>query len=400
MKSDKKHPAGASTNNGSNHRRFQLKDSDGRPRMRVLITGMFLAALFASMAGAQEAAPDAKTLLKSMAQVYAGCTSYEDDGVFIVRYIGDGGSHSGLHFHTAFRRQTYSQFEYYNGEPIVGKMKDQRAVQRNTSGVWSWSGEAKEKKAESSLEAALVAATNEFGKTACVLPGLLLPSEIQGRKFTDDSDWTFLPDEEEWSRKCYRLTHTASDGATETLWIDKKSRLLLRRDETCAIQGKPGVAKVEQETHYYRARLNGRISDWIRDPTQKISNGSERARASEELFKAGISVLIFGWLFTVVSLLIMFLVGISLGTDSSESKEDSTFRGNLRIVRFCALMGTGAGIPCGMMGLIVLGRMFAGPEGAQYGMFGPVVGPPIGFVVGLIIGLATVISKAAPQRTR
>lgn len=38
------------------------------------------------------------------------------------------------------------------------------------------------------------------------------------------------------------------DGASETLWIDKTSSLLIRIDETLDLQGRPGPSEMEQTT--------------------------------------------------------------------------------------------------------------------------------------------------------
>jgi len=227
-----------------------MKHIGGKSRRYALVAGVTGCMLYAATGSATEAAPDAMTVLKEMARVYSNCKTYQDTGACVTKYVGDNPVEKKLEFRTAFRRPTDFRFEYSQTAGTMPAMGNRKIVQRDPSGTRSWWSLSKKKQDESSLGMALAAATGVSDKTAHTVPRLLLPTEIRGRTFVDDAAWTLLTDAEESGHACHRVTHTLRDGASETLWIDKTSSLLIRIDETLDLQGRPGPSKMEQTTLY------------------------------------------------------------------------------------------------------------------------------------------------------
>ncbi len=171
----------------------------------------------------------AQQILDKMAAAYATCKSYRDSGVVTNDFGPRPGSgatyprHVDVKpFRTAFVRPDLFRFEYDNPTPeksyiIWAKRGDVR--------TWWYVKPGVEK--QPSLGEAVAGATGVSSGSAHIIPSLLLPDRIGGRKLTAMTDLKRLPDEVVEQTLCFKLEGKYVNRPT-TLWLEKADFLLVR----------------------------------------------------------------------------------------------------------------------------------------------------------------------------
>jgi hypothetical protein len=172
--------------------------------------------------------PTAEEILGRMAKAYAECKTYRDSGV--VRTVirrDEGDLEEELQFDTAFVRP--GRFRFVYSEQASGSAASY-IVWRQDGDVRSWCRFARSAEPPKSLNLALAAATGVSQGVAHVIPALLLPKEIGGRKLTHLTEVWRIEDAEADDVPCFRVEGLYADSPM-TIWIDKATHLVRRIDE-------------------------------------------------------------------------------------------------------------------------------------------------------------------------
>ena len=172
----------------------------------------------------------ARQVLERMAEAYAECESYRDEGIVKIVFISDDGERvTERPFSTAVIRSDRFRFQFED-RARIGRTT-QYIVHADNTGVRTWWTIRPGVEVEDSLAMALAGATGVSGGSAHTIPALLLPDEISGRRLTDMIAPEFLADDEIDDRRCYRIQGTFGDSLPSTLWIDAETFLVRRIDE-------------------------------------------------------------------------------------------------------------------------------------------------------------------------
>ncbi len=227
-----------------------------RHSLPLILTLMFLC--LAVGARAQGRRPDARTVVRKMAESYAACKSYQDTGVVETIYHEEtGGRIDKMPFKTYFKRPSLLRFEWIDYFP--------RKVGR-TSVVWSdgastftyWEPDKFEK--EEDLSMGIAGATGVSHGAAHTVPRLLLPVGIGGFALTDLKDLTLVGEEVFEGEPCYKITGKHPNGDVHELWISKRDFLL--RKERTETPGLDGESVTEEEIHR-GVKINQPIADEV-----------------------------------------------------------------------------------------------------------------------------------------
>jgi outer membrane lipoprotein-sorting protein len=200
--------------------------------MLTLAACYFIFAAVVRPASADEPEPQAlkaQEVLDRMAKAYAGCKSYHDSGVVTTVFVRAAGNFTEEKpFTTAFVRPDRFRFEYID----KGRGGDERRyiVWRKGKEVQTWWDLRPGVEKPKSLGLALAGATGVSAGSAHVVPALLLPKEVGGRRLTDIREATRVEDAKLGKTMCFCIEGKYGDSPT-TLWIDQKTSLVRRIDE-------------------------------------------------------------------------------------------------------------------------------------------------------------------------
>jgi outer membrane lipoprotein-sorting protein len=171
----------------------------------------------------------AEQILERMAKVYADCKSYRDTGSVKTVFIRTDRTWDGVRpFTTAFVRPDRFRYEFKDqqshGRP------DRFLIWKNGEDVRSW-WDVDPGIQTASLDMAIAGATGVSGGSAHTIPRMLLPKELEGWVLTELEQQQRKEDADLDGVNCYRIEGKARGDPT-TLWIDKKTVLLLRIEQS------------------------------------------------------------------------------------------------------------------------------------------------------------------------
>ena len=130
-------------------------------------------------------------------------------------------------FSTAMVRPHQFRFEYAE----EGKPNSRYVIWRNGRDVRTWWDLIQRSKRGDSLHLALAGAAGISGGSAHTVPALLMPDEVGGRPLTDLEQATRGEDDSFGNQKYFKIEALFA-GDPITIWIDQKSFLVRRVDET------------------------------------------------------------------------------------------------------------------------------------------------------------------------
>jgi outer membrane lipoprotein-sorting protein len=227
----------------------------------------------------EESGLSAEEILHRMGGIYAKCKTYRDSGcVITVLTRAERQDTLKKPFSTAFARPDRFRFEFKSA--LAGSAWRRFIVWRGGMDVRIWWEIRPGIEKVSSLSLALAAATGVSGGSAHIIPVLLMPDSIEGKRLTDLSELSRLTDGKIASVDCYRIKGklvtkdaeidrfrkdlkktTGKDAGPwkngpQTLWIDKSSLLLLRIDTETQFE-----SFREESTTTYEPMIDAQISD-------------------------------------------------------------------------------------------------------------------------------------------
>jgi outer membrane lipoprotein-sorting protein len=216
---------------------------------------------------ADEPKPDAltaKQILDRMAKAYAECKSYRDAGVVKTVIVqADGKWTVEKPFSTVFVRPDRFRFEYTESQ---GGRDLHDIVWRKGKEVQTWWDVKPGIEKAESLGLALAGATGVSSGSAHTVPALLLSDEVGGRRLTDMTEAKRIEDATLQKVDCFRIEGKFGESPM-TLWLDKKTFLVLRIDS----QQKIKDFRIE-ETTTYEPVIDAEIADKMLEfnaPNQK-----------------------------------------------------------------------------------------------------------------------------------
>jgi len=161
-----------------------------------------------------------RQILSRMANVYANCFSYRDEGKVVSTF-------EEISFATVFERPSSFRFEYRRSGPRPDRYIIWRTAPGDAQSWWTVRPETRAQK----MNLAIATATGVSVASSHNIPRLLMPDEVDGFSLGID-DWVDAATSEESvnGRLCYKLSghYPASPGASLTLWIDKETFLVRR----------------------------------------------------------------------------------------------------------------------------------------------------------------------------
>ncbi len=166
--------------------------------------------------------------MDQVAKTYAECKSYKDSGKVTTVYKSADGNRSEVKpFTTAFSRPDRFRFSFH----VQGDSQSRYVVWQNGNEVRTWWDVTSQNERPSSLSMGLAGATGVSSGSAHTIPTLLLPREVSGRKITDVTGMKRIDDAEINGSSCSRIEGKFA-GSPITIWIDKKTSLIRRIDQT------------------------------------------------------------------------------------------------------------------------------------------------------------------------
>ena len=202
-----------------------------------LMFGLASLALFmetpAALAARKGVGPSARQIIARMERAYAGCKSYQDTGLVKILSVATSPEErnytSERPFKTAFVRSGRFRFEFSDkGE--WSRNPRRYIVWRSGESVQTWWDLAEKLETKESLDLALAGATGISGGSAHLIPSMLIPKEVSGRKLSEFTRAWREKDGTLDASACFRVT-LIQDQWWQLLWIDKKSYLVRRIDE-------------------------------------------------------------------------------------------------------------------------------------------------------------------------
>jgi outer membrane lipoprotein-sorting protein len=191
-----------------------------------------------------------RQILARMADVYANCSTYRDEGKVVSRF-------EEISFSTEFERPFRFRFEYTRSAPL----RDRYVIWRTTSGdARSW-WTIRRDLSDQPMNLAIATATGVSAASSHHIPRLLMPDEVDGFSLGLD-DWVdvAVPDEETVNgRACYKLSghYPASPTTALTLWIDKETFLIRKvfANEATVTYSPQLNTPIEQSTFQFQPPL-------------------------------------------------------------------------------------------------------------------------------------------------
>ena len=185
--------------------------------------------------------PSAAEILKASAQVYARCTTYQDEGTVTSVFKSKDFDHKGeKHFTTAFSRANGFRFEFW--EKDVADVFRRFVVAKAGSEVKSWWSLDQKVRTNPSLADALSTATGISGGAAYTVPSTLAAEGAwKGQTWTTVGGAVRVEDKNLDGAPCFRIQRLMSTAAETrgsvpvpasqgraTYWVRKKDHVLLR----------------------------------------------------------------------------------------------------------------------------------------------------------------------------
>jgi outer membrane lipoprotein-sorting protein len=160
-----------------------------------------------------------REILARVADVYANCASYRDEGKVV-------SSFEEISFSTLFERPSRFRFEYTR----IGPRPDRYVIWRTAPGdAQSW-WTIRTDSPNQSMNMAIASATGVSAASSHHIPRLLMPDEVGGFSFAGDKwvDVTNADEESVNGRICYKLAghYPLSPTTPLTLWVDKETFLI------------------------------------------------------------------------------------------------------------------------------------------------------------------------------
>ena len=169
-----------------------------------------------------------KEVINKMARAYSSCKSYKDKGVVTTIFFHDNGRNRTVKkpFMTAFVRPDSFRFGFQSrrGENEWNRY----IVWRDGESVRTWWSIRLGIENKESLSRAIAGATGVSGSSAHTIPRLLLPEEVTGSSLAKLTDLELLGDEDVDGVPCFKIQGKYSRDRMRTLWIDKKSYLIIK----------------------------------------------------------------------------------------------------------------------------------------------------------------------------
>lgn len=182
----------------------------------------------------------AREILDGMGQTYASCTSYQDSGMAVTRFLAENPWTSKTPFSSAFVRPHQFRLEFErttlperSRSEGKGGDAERYIIHRESSEthVW-WDAKPGIEKRES-LKMALAEAQGVSAGIALRIPALLMPDEITcAWRLTELREPKRLPDAVLGKNKCFVVSGADYSSELTTLWIDQDSMLLLQEEDT------------------------------------------------------------------------------------------------------------------------------------------------------------------------
>jgi len=162
-----------------------------------------------------------KQILSRMADVYANCTSYRDEGKVVSRF-------EEISFATLFERPSRFRYEYTRSGPRSDRYVIWRTAPGDAQSWWTIRPDSPNQ----SMSMAIAAATGISAASSHNIPRLLMPDEVTGFSFALDNwvDNAGVEEESVSGNVCYKLSghYPLSPTMPVTLWVDKESFLVRR----------------------------------------------------------------------------------------------------------------------------------------------------------------------------
>jgi len=225
-----------------------------------------IVALFSSngVAGALKPEPlTAAQILTSMADTYKSCKSYSDSGIVKITYKkADGNKTEENPFTTAFIRPDRFRFEFR--DQFEFKALNVQVISReNHYIVWRqgkevqawWDIDRSPNKKPESLGVAIGGATGVSHGSAHIIPALLLPEEVHGRRLTDVTDAIHAEDARLGMYECFCIKGKLANFPI-TIWVEKGTFLIRRIDTQKTFENVS-----TDETTTYDPVINGEVTD-------------------------------------------------------------------------------------------------------------------------------------------
>ncbi|MBV9470072.1 MAG: hypothetical protein JO316_25535 [Abitibacteriaceae bacterium] len=206
--------------------------------------------------------PNAQQILGHMAKVYTECKSYRDTGV--VKSANGTFSMEGT-FATAFVRPDRFRFDYTGKNSIRPEFR--YIVCQKGQVISRWSDVSPHRPPPESLGLALAGGTGVSGGAAHTIPALLLPDQVKGWQLTDMTAATRIGDESLNGIPCFRIrgknvlqNRSLYLNSTLLLWVDKKTYVLRKLEETSEIHMGTTIFKTVTTTTY-DVNIDTKIND-------------------------------------------------------------------------------------------------------------------------------------------
>jgi len=182
----------------------------------------------------------AKEVLNRLLSVYASCNSYMDKGR-VKEFFLDGNQVVIKPFTTAFVRPSRFRFEFT--EDADGRTQSY-VVWRDGGSIKSWWSRKPPIRYYETLGRALGGATGYSGSSAIVVPSMLFQDVADCQRIQTLTELSLVKDEKVSGRVAYRIQGKDWMNNWVTLWIDKKTFLLVKLFE------KKSGPVVELTIHY------------------------------------------------------------------------------------------------------------------------------------------------------
>lgn len=168
----------------------------------------------------------AQEVLDRMVSVYASCKSYMDKGqVKEVFFSGSGNRVVRKPFTTAFVRPSRFRFEFTEDSD---RMTQTLVVWRDGVSIRSWWSIKPETRYYETLGEALAGATGVSSQSAVVVPSMLFQNLGDTRRVQLLTELSLVSEEKVSGRATYRIQGKDWLNTRATIWIDKKTFLLVK----------------------------------------------------------------------------------------------------------------------------------------------------------------------------
>ena len=186
----------------------------------VTILALLFLTTATSISAPLQATLTPQEILTRMADVYAKCSSYRDEGKVIQ------GGRVGLTFSTLFERPLLFRFEYTRTIGPGGQYVLWRTMPGDTQTWWTIRPEVQNR----SMDLAIAGATGVSLATSHNIPALLMPDEVSGFSFAREN-WVDVKSAEEESvegHPSYKISGHFPNVPTSlvTLWVDRETFLV------------------------------------------------------------------------------------------------------------------------------------------------------------------------------